>query len=78
MAANLGTPVHLDELYDYDEVYRLVNAERGNLNANHDAITDKAFEQDWGLDPTGTGRRSTRTTMGTTAGTWSRPARITR
>jgi len=31
----------------------LAHAERGNLNANHDAITDKAFEQDWALDPTG-------------------------
>ncbi|MGM0489808.1 MAG: hypothetical protein ACQESR_24005 [Planctomycetota bacterium] len=53
VAAKLDTPVHLDELYDYDDVYRLINAERGNLNANHDAITDKAIEQDWGLDPTG-------------------------
>ena len=78
VAANLGTPVHLDELYDYDEVYRLVNVDRGNLNAEDDAVGDKAFEQDWGLDPTGNWERSTRTTTGTTAGSWSRPARTTR
>ena len=53
VAANLGTPLHLDELYEYDELYRLINTQRGNLSANHDAITDKAFEQDWGLDATG-------------------------
>jgi len=53
VAANLGTPVHLDELYDYDDVYRLINTERGNLSGTHDAITDKAFEQDWALDATG-------------------------
>ncbi|MDZ7620794.1 MAG: RHS repeat-associated core domain-containing protein [Patescibacteria group bacterium] len=53
VSANLGTPLHLDELHEYDELYRLINTQRGNLSANHDAITDKAFEQDWGLDATG-------------------------
>ncbi len=53
VSANLGMPLHLDELYEYDGLYRLINTQRGNLNANRDAITDKAFEQDWGLDATG-------------------------
>ncbi|MDZ7616772.1 MAG: RHS repeat-associated core domain-containing protein, partial [Patescibacteria group bacterium] len=45
--------LHLDELYEYDQLYRLINTQRGNLSANRDAITDKAFEQDWALDATG-------------------------
>jgi len=55
VAANLGTPVHLDELYGYDEVYRLIAADRGNLNGTHDAIVNgtEAFSQDWDLDATG-------------------------
>jgi RHS repeat-associated protein len=55
VAANLGTPVHLDELYDYDEVYRLIAADRGNLNGTHDGIVNgtAAFGQDWDLDATG-------------------------
>ena len=45
VAANLGTPVHLD-----DEVYRLIAADRGNLKATHDGIVagTEAFAQDWG------------------------------
>ncbi|MFO7902701.1 MAG: hypothetical protein R6U98_08575 [Pirellulaceae bacterium] len=38
VAAKLDTPVHLDELYDYDDVYRLINTERGNLNARHEEL----------------------------------------
>jgi len=55
VAANLGTPVHLDELYEYDEVYRLIAADRGNLNGTQDGIVNgtAAFSQDWGLDATG-------------------------
>jgi len=55
VAANLGTPVHLDELYDYDEVYRVIAADRGNLNATKDGIVNgtAAFSQDCGLDATG-------------------------
>jgi YD repeat-containing protein len=55
VAANLGTPIHLDELYDYDEVYRLIAADRGNLNGTHDGIVGgtAAFGQEWGLDATG-------------------------
>jgi hypothetical protein len=55
VAANLGTPVHLDELYGYDEVYRLIAADRGNLNGTQDGIVGgtAAFGQDWDLDATG-------------------------
>ncbi|REK22183.1 MAG: hypothetical protein DWQ42_17660 [Planctomycetota bacterium] len=52
-AGNLGTPVHLDELYEYDEVYRLIATDRGNLNGSHDALTSTNFTQDWTLDGLG-------------------------
>jgi RHS repeat-associated protein len=45
----------LDELYDYDEVYRLSNLDRGDLNANKDGLSTGTlgFAQQWGLDMTG-------------------------
>ena len=48
----------LDELYSYDEVYRLVGAERGNLDFTDpdDPVIEtgtEVFAQDWGLDATG-------------------------
>jgi len=55
VAANLGTPVHLDELYDYDDLYQLLAVDRGNLNGTEDGIVGgtEAFAQDWDLDQTG-------------------------
>jgi hypothetical protein len=55
VAGSLGTPVHLDELYDYDEVYQLIATDRGNLNGTQDGIVSgtEAFSQDWTLDATG-------------------------
>ncbi len=55
VAANLGTPIHLDELYDYDDVYQLIAADRGDLNSGKngfEAETEK-FAQDWTLEATG-------------------------
>ncbi len=45
--------MYLDELYHYDGVSQLVDLQRGQLNANKDAIVSKAFAEDWGLDATG-------------------------
>ncbi len=42
-----------DELYSYDGLDRLDDTQRGDLNANKDAISTLAFEQDWGLTQTG-------------------------
>ncbi len=43
-----------DELYGYDQVNRLVEFARGELNANKDGITGTpAREEDWSLDMTG-------------------------
>ena len=43
-----------DEFYSYDDVNRLVTFDRGDLNANKDAISGTpAKEEDWGLDMTG-------------------------
>jgi RHS repeat-associated protein len=49
----LETPKHLDELYAYDELNRLTAADRGNLNANKDAVTSASFRQAWTLDDVG-------------------------
>jgi len=49
-------PVHLDELYHYDGVYRLTAADRGNLdltNPENPVILSKNSAQDWTLDSTG-------------------------
>jgi len=49
----LETPKHLDELYAYDKLNRLTAADRGNLNANKDAVTSTNFRQAWTLDDVG-------------------------
>ncbi|MBD3319729.1 MAG: hypothetical protein GF350_01385, partial [Chitinivibrionales bacterium] len=46
-------PSGLDELYIYDGLHRLSGAERGDLNANKDAITTPTFQQAWDLDALG-------------------------
>ncbi len=42
-----------DHLFAYDGLERLLDAERGTLNANKDAITSKTFQQAWALDQVG-------------------------
>ncbi|MHB8970832.1 MAG: RHS repeat domain-containing protein, partial [Pirellulaceae bacterium] len=43
-----------DEYYTYDDVNRLATYDRGDLNANKDAISGTPVkEEDWGLDMTG-------------------------
>jgi RHS repeat-associated protein len=43
-----------DELYGHDQVSRLIEFQRGELNANKDGITGTpAREEDWSLDMTG-------------------------
>jgi len=44
---------NFDELYTYDGVNQLKTLQRGDLNANHDAVTSKNFAEDWTLDMTG-------------------------
>jgi len=53
VAASYGR--HFDELYTYDGMYQLVDMQRGDLNANRDAIVGgtKTFAEDWSLDMTG-------------------------
>ena len=55
VAAAQTPPVHLDELYTYDGINRLIDAVRGDLNANKDGLVPgtKTFAEAWGLDPTG-------------------------
>ena len=44
----------MDELYGYDTLHRLTGFERGDLNANKDAVSDTpAREQDWTLEVIG-------------------------
>ena len=47
--------VDLDELYDYDDLYRLIAADRGQLTGHPStpAISSPDFEQDWTLDGLG-------------------------
>ncbi len=51
------------ELYEYDSVYRLINFERGELNAQGDAITTPSTNvnqgQEWDLDGVGNWDEST-------------------
>jgi len=42
-----------DELYAYDDLNRLTDARRGDLNANKDALTSTGFRQNWTLDALG-------------------------
>ena len=55
VAANLATPVHLDELYEYDDLYQLIASDRGNLNGTQDGIVSgtEGLAQDWDLDGLG-------------------------
>jgi RHS repeat-associated protein len=70
VSGNLGTPVHLDELYAYDGVNQLTSARRGNLNANHDGIVSgtESFAQNWTLDATG---NFAEFKQGSSQGTWT-------
>ena len=57
----------LDEFYTYDDMNRLATAERGDLNANKDAITGTAaWEEDWSLDMTGNWTDYVQKTSGST------------
>ena len=55
VAASLDPEVHLDELYEYDDLYQLIATDRGNLNVAKNGIVagTEAFEQDWTLDGLG-------------------------
>ncbi|MBM4092022.1 MAG: RHS repeat-associated core domain-containing protein, partial [Planctomycetes bacterium] len=56
-----------DEHYTYDEVNRLATFDRGDLNANKDAISGTPVkEEDWGLDMTGNWTDFLQKTSGTT------------
>lgn len=44
---------YFDERYVYDEIQRLEDMQRGELNTGHTAISNKTFAQDWTLDETG-------------------------
>ncbi|MBM4094182.1 MAG: RHS repeat-associated core domain-containing protein, partial [Planctomycetes bacterium] len=56
-----------DEYYTYDEVNRLATFDRGDLNANKDAISGTPVkEEDWGLDMTGNWTDFLQKTSGTT------------
>ena len=44
---------HHDEVYGYDSINRLIDFDRGTINANKDAISTLNFAQQWSLDPTG-------------------------
>ena len=56
-----------DEFYTYDDVNRLATFDRGDLNANKDAISGTPVkEEDWGLDMTGNWTDFLQKTSGTT------------
>jgi RHS repeat-associated protein len=56
-----------DEIYDYDNLDRLTDMQRGTLNSTHTGITGTvAFQQDWTLDPTGNWSNFTTAANGTT------------
>ncbi len=56
-----------DEFYTYDEIHRLVNFDRGTLNATKTAVSGTpTLEQDWTLDPTGNWAGFVEATSGTT------------
>jgi RHS repeat-associated protein len=42
-----------DELYTYDGLHRLTDADRGNLDGSHTSISSKNFAHEWGLDALG-------------------------
>ena len=51
--ADLSSVGKQDELYTYDDLHRLTNAERGDLDGTYTSISNRQFEQDWGLDAEG-------------------------
>ena len=56
-----------DEFYNYDAVNRLATFDRGDLNANKDAISGTPVkEEDWGLDMTGNWKDFLQKTSGST------------
>ncbi|MCA9211831.1 MAG: RHS repeat-associated core domain-containing protein, partial [Planctomycetales bacterium] len=59
---------HHDELYTYDGLHRLVDFQRGDLNAGKTAVTSKDFAQDWTLDNLGNWDRFKQDDNGN--GTW--------
>jgi RHS repeat-associated protein len=54
VAASYGK--NFDERYAYDLIDRLKAIDRGDLNANKDAVSNLQFAQDWSLDATGNWR----------------------
>ena len=57
----------MDEFYTYDEVNRLANFDRGDLNAGKTAIMGTPVrEEDWSLDATGNWSNFVQKTSGTT------------
>ena len=56
-----------DEYYTYDDVNRLADFDRGDLNVNKDAISGTPVkEEDWGLDMTGNWTDFSQKTSGST------------
>jgi RHS repeat-associated protein len=55
VAGALLSPVHLDEFYAYDDVYRLVSMDRGNLTGTPPTgiSSTPTVEEDWTLDSLG-------------------------
>ncbi|MEM7477703.1 MAG: RHS repeat-associated core domain-containing protein [Planctomycetota bacterium] len=51
--ANLDLALKEDEFYEYDGLFRLINAERGDLNGGYIGIDNRQLEQDWSLDGQG-------------------------
>jgi RHS repeat-associated protein len=54
VAASYGKD--LDELYGYDQIDRLKEMGRGDLNSGHSTLDTQVFRQDWALDATGNWR----------------------
>jgi hypothetical protein len=65
-----------DELYAYDGVNRLVAFDRGDLNANKDALSGTAAkEEDWTLDMTGNWSNFLQKTSGSESAADGMPSR---
>ena len=70
---NLADPAEMhDELYLYDGIDRLKNAQRGTLNSNQTAISPMTLCSAGAWTRQVTGRTSRRTIAGQEAGTWYR------
>jgi hypothetical protein len=52
VSGGVASPVHLDELYEYDEMNRLISTRGGNFVNGQVATCSEAFAH-WGLDATG-------------------------